>query len=258
MKTANLIFASWFGLAALTATVQASPLDLTGYAASDPLHLTDLNPNLAIYWKDLPAASETDIFMIDNPGSTLNWGALGDNNDDHDVKFVSNAAVKAANGAASLKEIYDPAHGSHPTVGAEFLTLDITVPGFQFGDLLFSTMKADSFTVSVFSDAFDLVNPFGTYSFSGLGENDEKFMLLATGPYAITRVLLSAMTGDSFFEVKQFKLSELQTYNGGCRLGPCDNDSTPAVPLPAAFPLFVGALGGLTWLSRSRRRKLSS
>jgi len=82
-------------------------------------------------------------------------------------------------------------------------------------------------------------------------------MVLAEGPYAIARVLLSAMSGDSFFEIKHIKLSELQTYNGGCRPGQsCGN--VPEVPLPAAFPLLLGTIGGLTWLSRSRNRKLSA
>lgn len=250
MKSAKFFLASWIGLAALTASVQAAPVDLL-----------DLNPNLAIYHTELPTAVEIDVFMISNTGSMVNWASLDQNTDAHDVRFDSNADVKAANGGASLKEIYtppDPKKGD-PAVGAEFLTLNITVPGFQFGDLLFDTQKAHSFSVSVFSDAFSLLNPLGSYSFSGLGpdESVEKFMVLATGPYAITRVLLSAMTGDSLFEVKHFKLSELQAYNGGCRPGQSCG-STPEVPLPAALPLFVGALGGLTWLSRNRKRKLAA
>ena len=39
-----------------------------------------------------------------------------------------------------------------------------------------------------------------------------------------------------------------------CDVG-CDNQSTPEIPLPAAFPLLIGGLGGLAWLSRSRKRK---
>ena len=35
-------------------------------------------------------------------------------------------------------------------------------------------------------------------------------------------------------------------------------NNAPTVPLPAAFPLLLGALGGLTWLSRSRKRKLQA
>jgi hypothetical protein len=49
-------------------------------------------------------------------------------------------------------------------------------------------------------------------------------------------------------------LSHLTLY--GNNLPP--RDITPEIPLPAAFPLLLAGLGGLTWLSRSRKRKLSA
>lgn len=35
----------------------------------------------------------------------------------------------------------------------------------------------------------------------------------------------------------------------------CPNESVPNIPLPAALPLLLGGLGGLAWLSRSRKRR---
>jgi hypothetical protein len=39
---------------------------------------------------------------------------------------------------------------------------------------------------------------------------------------------------------------------------PYNNDTNPVVPLPAAFPLLLGGLGGLAWLGRFRKRSGSA
>jgi hypothetical protein len=155
--------------------------------------------------------------------------------------------VSASNGFANIKY-----HKDDPN--KRFQDLTITLPGLQFGDILFDTQKADSFTVSVFSDAFSLLNPFGFYTFTGLGNGIQSFAILATGQYAITRLLLQAIAPEGFSQIKHLKLSEIQPNTGGCRPGPCETEVEP-VPIPPAFPLLAGALVLVGWLSRSRKNR---
>lgn len=228
------IFVAALGLMALTGSVQAAPIDLTA------------NPDLAIYLKIFPTLPvETTAYMIDGSGTTL-WASLATNSSSHDVKFQTSEVVTASNGFANIKYAKnDP--------NRQFQNVSISLPGMQFGDILFDTQKADAFTVSVFSDAFSLLNPFGSYTFTGLGNATQSFAILATGQYAITKVLLEAISPQGFSQIKHFKFSEIQANTGGCRTGPCDT-VVEVVPIPAALPLLGGALLMLGWLGRSRRR----
>jgi hypothetical protein len=225
------------GTMALTSSVQAAPIDvLPG------------NPDLAIYQKDFPLLpAETTVYLIDSFGTTI-WGSLADNSTSQDVKFQSSEVVDASNGNANIQ------YGKDDT-NKQFQDLTITLPSLQFGDILFDTQKADSFTVSVFSDAFSLLDPFGFYTFTGLGNGAQSFAILATGQYAITKVLLEAIAPEGFSEIKHIKFSEIQPNTGGCRPGPCDTDVEP-IPIPPALPLLGGALVMLGWLARSKRKLL--
>jgi hypothetical protein len=229
------IFVTVLGLIALTGSVRAAPVDvLPG------------NPDLAIYQKDFPLLpAETTVYLIDGSGTTI-WGSLADNSTSQDVKFQSSEVVAASNGNANIKYGEDDPD-------KQFQDLTITLPSLQFGDILFDTQKADSFTVSVFSDAFSLLNPFGSYTFTGLGSGVQSFAVLATGQYAITKILLEAISPEGFSEIKHIKFSEIQPNTGGCRPGPCDTEVEP-IPIPPALPLLGGALIMLGWLARSRKR----
>ena len=222
------------GLMALTGSVQAAPIDgLPG------------NPDLAIYLKEFPLLpAETTVYLIDGSGTTI-WGSLADNSTSQDVKFQSSEVVDASNGNANIQYGKDDPD-------KQFQDLTITLPSLQFGDILFDTQKADSFTVSVFSDAFSLLDPFGFYTFSGLGNGAQSFAILATGQYAITKVLLEAIAPEGFSEIKHIKLSEIQPNTGGCRAGPCDTD-VELISIPPALPLLGGALVMLGWLTRTQR-----
>lgn len=233
----RMLFAGVVGLVALSNTGHAAPVDV----------ISD-NADLAIYLKKFPLLpAETTAYMKAGSGTTL-WASLGTNGSTQDVIFESSKVVSASNGFANIKYDKDDAN-------KEFQNLSITLPGLQFGDILFDTQKADAFTVSVFSDAFSLLNPFGSYSFTGLGNGTQSFAILATGPYSITRVLLEAIAPEGFAQIKHFQFSEIQANTGGCRPGPCEAE-VEAVPIPAALPLLGGALLMLGWLGRSRRRLL--
>ena len=223
MKKGFLVAA--LGAMALSGSVQAAPIDvLPG------------NPDLAIYQKDFPLLpAETTVYLIDGSGTSI-WGSLADNSTSQDVKFQSSEVVDAS----MIKYGKDDPD-------KQFQDLTITLPSLQFGDILFDIQKADSFTVSVFSDAFSLLDPFGFYSFTGLGNGAQSFAILATGQYAIT------IAPEGFSEIKHINFSEIQPNTGGCRPGPCETDVEP-IPIPPALPLLGGALVMLGWLARSRKR----
>ena len=185
------LFVAAVGAMALTCSVQAAPINvLPG------------NPDLAIYQKDFPLLpAKTTVYLIDGSGTTI-LGSLADNSTSQDVKFQSSEVVDASNGNANIK------YGKDDT-DKQFQDLTITLPSLQFGDILLDTQKADSFTVSVFSDAFGLLNSFGSYTFTGLGSGTQSFAILATGQYAITKVLLEAIAPEGFSEIKHIKFSEI-------------------------------------------------
>jgi hypothetical protein len=231
----KFLFVAAVGLMSLNGSVRAAPIDLLPG-----------NPDLAIYLKTFPLLpSKTAIYLISGSGATI-WGSLADNSASQDVKFQSSEIVDAANGNANIKFGKDDPN-------KRFQDLTITLLGLQFGDILFDTQKAASFTVSVFSDGFSLLNPFGSYTFTGLGSETESFAILATGQYAITKVLLEAIAPEGFSEIKHFKLSEIQANTGACKPGPCETDVEP-VPIPPALPLLGAALIMLGWIGRSRNR----
>jgi hypothetical protein len=225
-----------------------SLMTLTGSVQAAPIDVLSGNPDLAIYLKEFPLLpAETAAYMVAGSGTTL-WASLTSNSTSQDVKFQSSEVVSASNGFANIKYDKDDPN-------SEFQDLTITLPGLQFGDILFDTQKADSFTVSIFSDAFSLLNPFGSYTFTGLGNGAQSFAILATGQYAITKVLLEAIASEGFSQIKHIKFSEIQPNTGGCRPGPCDTVVEP-IPIPPALPLLGGALVMLGWLARSKKRLL--
>jgi hypothetical protein len=206
---------------------------LMGSAQAATMDVLPGNPDLAIYLKDFPLLpAETAVYLIDGSGTTI-WGSLADNSTSQEVKFQSSEVVDASNGNANIKYGKD-------NPDKQFQDLTITLPDFQFGDILFDTQKADSFSVSVFSDAFSILNPLGSYTFTGLGSGTQSFAILATGPYAITKVLLQAIAPEGFSEIKHIKFSEIQPVE--------------PIPIPPSLPFLGGALVMLAWLGRSRRR----
>lgn len=226
-----------------------SLMTLNGPVQAATIDVLPGNPDLAIYLKDFPLLpAETAAYMIAGSGATL-WASLASNSASQDVKFQSSEVVSASNGFANFKYGEDDPN-------KEFQDLAITLPGLQFGDILFDTQKADSFTVSVFSDAFSLLNPFGSYTFSGLGNGAQSFAILATGQYATTKLLLEAIAPEGFSQIKHIKFSEIGPNTGGCRPGPCNTDVEP-IPIPPALSLLGGALVMLGWLARSRKRILT-
>ena len=143
--------------------------------------------------------------------------------------------VIAKNGDANIKNITT---APPKPVDVPYHDLSITVPGYEFTDLIFRSQKVADLTIS----AFDGATLLGASPSFALGNNAEDFLVLATGLTVFTSILLHS--DDGFFETKQFKISGLELIPN-------------PVPLPPAFVLFAGGLGLMGWLRRSKRQAAS-
>jgi PEP-CTERM motif len=227
------------------------------------------NVDVSIYLKgnpngsqlpDLGAGVEQDIFLVDTPAAvTTGYGRIGSNGacpvGGPCVNFTSTSLIKLSNGNANIKPDGDTFHD-----------LTISVPGFQFGDLLFGiqlqkddvpkdtpdpiplydltiTVKNGATTIGEAILTDPTVDNSGLMSFLVLGENSP-----------ITSVMLSSTFGIDgafgFAEIKSFDISEVQRLSNEGGIG--------ETPLPGTLPLFATGLGLLGLLGWRKKRKAAA
>lgn len=203
----------------------------------------------------LPTITDTEetIFLENsNTGANLGLGNIGSNVDcsvgNPCVNFHSPTLLDFANGNAVIT-----AHD-----GGVFHELDVTVPGYTFGDILFTVQFSGGtdpdLGIQVFTD--DLITPAIAISVDPTilktnGGND----FLITTPAAevststtpsITKILLLSLYGDlsteGFDQTKQWKISNVVRSPG-------------EAPLPGAFWLFGSVLAGSAGIAGYRRRR---
>lgn len=129
--------------------------------------------------------------------------------------------------------IDDNDDGSSPDVGIDPVT------GSEYDTFFQSSLGVGNYTVAVTQyDNFRNGNLGDGFTYDGAG--NENFTVALTGCSAtiFCDVNSDARTGNWAFDVLNV-----------------DTATAPAVPLPAGFPLLLGALGGLAYLRRSKNRK---
>ena len=203
------------GMLILAAPVEAAPVFSNG--------------SLEIYLNQntFPSGLVEEQVFFDAGTGPLVIGHVGSQTGIPLVHFNSPTSLDAAGGFAQIG-----AFGRN----AVFNQLTITVPGYTFGDLMFSTFKADNVTISAFSNELLL----GTYTQNGLGNGAAQWLTLATGGAVLTSLLLSSTDGFEF--LKQVSISSLAA-------------APDVVPLPGAIVLFGSALAGMLGFGSWRRRR---
>jgi len=237
--------------------VAAATAALLGAGAAQATTATNLgDADVGIYLKGNPSGSqlptitdtESDIKMVgDNTGNNLGFGTLGGNGvcavGSPCVNFYSPSLLDFANGNAVIT-----AHDGY------YHELDITVPGYTFGDLFFGVQlkggDTPDLTIQVFTGdpntpAADVSVPSGDLNTSA----KMSFLIVTpdvsvstTTSSLITKVVLLSTFGiegiAGFDETKDFSISNVN-----------------AVPLPGALPLMASGLGALGLLGWRRKRK---
>lgn len=181
---------------------------------------------------------EQKVFLEDNKKTMLGFGNVGGQKSLPIMDFSSdggalNMELDLANGFATIT----PAHGF-----VDFNGIDVTIPGFQFRDLVFdvqltpTSSTIDNFTISDFSGAH--VSD-GVGMESDKADTDKEFSTFAVGG-AFDEVNIQSLTG--FDEIKHIEVS------GVAPLG-------SPVPEPRTWAMLLigfGLMAGMSW--RAKRR----
>ena len=237
----------------LAALVSVSTTQIANAAVVD---LLPTNTSLGIYLKTFPSGTASSKVYLDSGTSSELTGHVGSQSGVPVVNFDSPIDLKAANGFAHITR-----------QSGTFQSLTVSVPGYSFGGIGFSTQiaelsKALDLTISAYSDG----NLLGSLTFSkssgliggslnGDGakkDSNQSWYLLAEGSAAITSIVLESTTG--FKKIQQFLLSDLVTLP--TEPDPVSGPEVSQNPLPAAAWLFgtivAGGFGAGAW---RRRRK---
>jgi len=221
------------GLAALSAAIGL--FSFTCLPAQSAIVYSNVNLEIYEGQGSFPSGlSETQVFLDGVTNSPTVTGHVGSQGGTPLVNFTANTGVTANEGFADISAINNQ---------STYSTLNITVPGYTFGDIIFDTKLANKdpfdLTISVYNGNTLL----GTNTWTGdpLKTNaNQSWLILALDAVVFTEVVLQSNSG--FEAIRHFELSEV----------------TP-VPLPAtAWLLGSAALIGLGGLGLSRKRRAQS
>jgi hypothetical protein len=201
---------------------------VVGFAGSPAAAAVFSNADLAIYQEQntFPDTSDEKVYSnkTEKDGSLTVTGNVGSQDGVPHVLFTMDTLVEAANGFSQIGK------GS-----GLFYSLTFEIPGETFPGLKFST-QGDQSNSDVKISAFLQGVELGSYSTSGLGDSDQKWLVLGLFGQLFDKIVVTSTTG--FKSLKHFEVSELT-----------------AVPLPAAVYLFGTALAGLGVGAYRRRRQ---
>lgn len=210
-------------LALLTAT--AAVALWAGAASAAPVY-NGTNFDVYLGQNTFPdGLSEQKIFLNSATNTKSGTGQVGSQNGTPTVSFTTTGSknLDFAEGFATIK----------PSDNTNFKNLTISVPGYYFEDLIFSTNVVNTnknLTIQG-TGSTGWVESTTLTAAQGLGNGENHVLALADPGKLFSSITISSTAGID--DAKQFQVSGL----------------TP-IPLPAALPMFLAALAGLGLVAR--------
>jgi hypothetical protein len=178
---------------------------------------------------------ENILFQTPETGATINGFTSQSNIDVFFSSLTGQDLLQQAQGQADiLQNVANPAQNSALT------SMNITAPGFGFGDFIMNPLNGSGTATVVATDNFNQQFQYD------LG-NGQNFLTITTANGEFITNLALTVTNGSFIEFKQPRISEL------CSLG--EGGSCTPVPEPGTLAILGTALVGLALIGFANRRR---